>query len=88
MTAGIDTLIKTKTTAEVTNISPNGLWILSNGEEYFISYEDYPAFVTASIRQISDVTADCAGNLHWQELDIDIELESLKTPEKYPLVYR
>ena len=29
-----------------------------------------------------------SGNLHWEDLDADIELDSLENPEDYPLVYR
>lgn len=88
MTAGTNTLVQTKIITEVTNISPNGIWILTNGKEYFISYNDYPVFETASIKQIAAVTTDCSGNLHWEEIDVDIELESLEHPENYPLMFR
>ncbi|MGN0739826.1 MAG: DUF2442 domain-containing protein [Treponema sp.] len=86
MNAGTNTLSVTKT--EVTNISPFGIWILTNDKEYFISYKDYPVFESATIKQIADVTTDFSGNLHWPKLDADIELESLEAPENYPLIYR
>lgn len=86
MNPGMNTLLKTKT--EVTNISPFGIWILSNDKEYFISYKDYPIFENASIKQIADVESDLQGNLHWKELDADIELEALENPEKFSLMYK
>jgi len=86
MQTGTSTLVATKT--EVTNISPFGIWILTNDKEYFISYKDYPVFETATVKQIADVTTDFAGNLHWEELDADIELESLENPDNYTLIYR
>ena len=86
MQTGPSTLVATKT--EVTNISPFGIWILTNDKEYFISYKDYSVFETATVKQIADVTTDFAGNLHWEELDADIELESLENPDNYPLIYR
>ena len=86
MQTGTSTLVATKT--EVTNISPFGIWILTNDKEYFISYKDYPVFEKASIKQIAAVTTDFSGNLHWEDLDADIELDSLENPEDYPLVYR
>ena len=73
--------------AEVANISPFGIWILVKGVELFISYKEYPFFDGASIRDIADVEEDSMGNLHWPQLDIDIETDSLKNPEKYPLIY-
>ena len=86
MQTGTSTLVATKT--EVTNISPFGIWILTNDKEYFINYKDYPVFETATVKQIADVTTDFAGNLHWEELDADIELESLENLDNYPLIYR
>lgn len=86
MQSGTSTLVATKT--EVTNISPFGIWILTNNKEYFISYKDYPVFEKASIKQIAAVTTDFSGNLHWEDLDADIELDSLENPGDYPLVYR
>ena len=65
-------MVATKT--EVTNISPFGIWILTNDKEYFISYKDYPVFENASIKQIAAVTTDFSGNLHWEELDADAVL--------------
>ena len=86
MQNGTSTLVTTKT--EVTNISPFGIWILTNDKEYFINYKDYPVFETATIKQIVEVKTDISGNLHWEELNADIELESLENPDDYPLTYR
>ncbi len=88
MTIGTSTLAAAKTKTEVTNISPYGIWILTNNKEYFISYKDYPVFETASIKQIANITIDFSGNLHLDELDAEIEVESLENPEDYPLMYR
>ncbi len=88
MNFGTNTLKQTKNIVEVTNISPFGLWILLNNTEYFVSNEDYPAFQNATIREIANVEVDFSKNLHWQDLDIDIEFDSLENPEKYPLTYR
>jgi hypothetical protein len=73
--------------AEVTGISPFGIRILVGGVELFIRYREYPSFDGASIKDIADVEEDSMGNLHWPQLDIDIEADSLKNPEKYPLIY-
>lgn len=88
MSFGTSTLQRTKNIVEVTNISPFGLWILLNENEYFISNDDYPAFQSATIRQIANVEVDFSKNLHWQDLDVDIEYESLENPEKYPLIFK
>ena len=74
--------------AEVTNISPFGIWILVNGEEFFMSYKEYPVFENAPIKAVAILEVDSFGNLHWPELDVDIEVDSLRNPGGYPLIYR
>ena len=74
--------------AEVTNISPFGIWLLAaDGQEYFVPYSDYPVFASAAIKDIADVQTDILGNLHWSALDADIELEALRQPQEFPLRY-
>ena len=80
--------LSSKNTAEVTNISPFGIWILVNGDEFFMSYKEYPFFVNAPLKAIAILEIDSLGNLHWPELDVDIEAETLYNPEEYPLIYR
>ena len=73
-------------TTEVTGITPFGFWLISNGTEYFIGYDDYPIFIKASILDIATVETDFMGNLHWPKLDADIEIAALNHPDNYPLV--
>lgn len=72
---------------EVTQISPNGIWIIVADNEYFMSYEDYPWFKEATVAQIHCVQFQHGFHLRWPDLDIDLELDSLASPEKYPLKY-
>ena len=72
--------------AEVTNISKHGFWMLINGKEYFLAFEDFPWFREATISQITNVELLHSHHLYWADLDVDLELESIKNPEKYPLI--
>ncbi len=85
---GTNTLEKINYLPEVTNISPFGFWLLAGGKEYFVSYKDYSVFENASIKDIANVVEDTEGNLHWPELDADIELAALENPQDYPLSYK
>lgn len=87
MNTGTATLTKTKT-AEITNISPFGFWLLQNDAEYFVSFSNYPDLLNATISELNSFEVDFSGNLHWENLDVDIEIEALKHPENYPLIYR
>ena len=73
---------------EVTNVSPQGFWLLLDGRELFVDFERFPWFREASIGGIFDVVRPTSTHLRWPELDIDLEVESLEHPERYPLVSR
>ena len=72
---------------QVTGIERCGFWLLVDGVEYFVPFDDYPVFRQATIDQIYAVQQIGPEQLHWPELDADIELEALKSPENYPLVF-
>ncbi len=65
-----------------------GIWLLVNNIEYFLSFKEYPWFQQAKISDIYDVELLHKTHLHWPGLDVDLELQSLDSPEKYPLIYR
>src|SRR5262245_40384752 len=71
---------------EVTNVSANGFWLLLDGKELFLPFEQFPWFADASIRQITRVQRPSPHHLHWPDLDVDLAVESLEHPEAYPLV--
>jgi len=70
---------------EVTNISSHGLWILSQGKELFLSYEQFPWFKDKTINDIIKVESYGRGILYWPELDVDLSLEIIEHPERFPL---
>jgi hypothetical protein len=79
---------KSTSEVEVSNISNYGIWLLLNEKEYFLSYEEYPWFKDAKVRDILNVILLHEFHLYWEKLDIDLEISSLNTPEQYPLVYQ
>lgn len=72
---------------EVTNVSNHGIWLYVKGIEYFLPFEDFPWFKEAKIGEILEVELFHDNHLRWEKLDIDLEIESLIDPDKYPLVY-
>ena len=75
-------------TLEVTNISQHGFWLYWTDCEFFLPYELYPWFRDAKVKDILDVRLESPNHLYWPELDIDLSLDILEAPEKYPLVSR
>jgi hypothetical protein len=73
---------------EVTNVSPHGFWIFVGEQELFVPFKDFPWFKNASIDQITCVELPSAHHLYWPHLDIDLAVDSLRHPERYPLMSR
>jgi len=71
---------------EVLNISKHGFWLLVHGREYFLPFELFPWFKDVSISLIFNVELPQPHHLYWPDLDVDLELESIESPEKYPLM--
>ncbi len=68
----------------VENITPFGIWLYVKEKEYFLSYEDYPYFQEKTIKSIQKVQLLHAYHLYWSELDVDLGLDNLENPQKYP----
>jgi hypothetical protein len=73
---------------EVTNISARGFWLLIKDREFFVDFDQNPWFKNATVGQILKVRLLRGHHLHWPDLDVDLERESLASPENYPLVYK
>ena len=73
---------------EVSNVSPHGFWLLIGGDELFVSFDKFPWFRDASIGQLTRVELPSPHHLRWPDLDIDLAVESIRSPEKFPLVSR
>jgi hypothetical protein len=73
---------------EVTNVSQHGLWLLLEREELFLPFEQFPWFRNAPIGKVLHVEQPSTHHLYWPDLDIDLAVESIRHPERFPLVSR
>ena len=73
---------------EVTNISKHGFWLLLENEELSLQFSEFPWFQNVPIGKILNVELPSAGHLYWPDLDVDLDLESVRHPKKLPLVSR
>ena len=78
---GIDT-----SGVEVLNISPHGFWLMVRGREYFLSFGDFPWFRHATLDRLFAVQLLHDEHLYWPDLDVDLDLDRIENPGKYPLV--
>jgi len=73
---------------EITNISSHGVWLLSAGKELFMSYDDFPWFKDAPIGKVLNVEEPTPGHFYWPDLDVDLGVESIEHPDRFPLTAR
>ena len=72
--------------AEVTNVSSHGLWLLVGDRERFLGFGDFPWFRDAPIGKVLNVELPAPGHLYWPDLDVDLDVESIEHPDRFPLV--
>ncbi len=72
--------------AEVTHNSKHGIWLLLQGREHFLSFENFPWFKNGPVSAIQNVQLLNEHHLCWPDLDIDLAVESLDHTELFPLV--
>lgn len=80
-----DAIGKNTSAVEVTHISRHGFWLLLGERELFLPFEHFPWFREANIRAIQNVEWPQPHRLYWPDLDIDLAVESIKYPERFPL---
>lgn len=73
---------------EVQGISKHGIWLYVDGKEYFLPFRNYPWFKKAALSSLYNVKCLFGFHLYWPDIDVDLELESLSEPAKYPLMYK
>jgi len=72
--------------AEVTQIDKQGIWLLIGEKESFLPFDKFPWFRDASVGTIHNVELLNNNHLYWPDLDIDLAVESIEHPERFPLV--
>lgn len=57
-------------------------------ECHIVRYKDYPWFRDAKVSDVLNVElSEDKEDLHWPSLDIDIHVDALKNPDKYPITF-
>jgi hypothetical protein len=66
-------------------VSKHGFWLLLGGRELFLSFKDFPWFEDVPVRQLLHVELLHLRHLYWPDLDVDLSVESIEHPERFPL---
>ncbi len=74
------------TSVKVLGLTPHGLWLFAKGEEHFLSFALFPWFKDAPVSAVFNVEAQGRDGFCWADLDVDLSMDGIKHPEKYPLI--
>lgn len=70
----------------VLRTAEDGFWLLLGDRELFLPFSEFPWFRDAPISAILNVEWPQPHHLYWPDLDIDLAVESIEKPERYPLI--
>ena len=76
----------TNTSVKVHAIVANGITVEVQGNTYFLPYSTNPWFESAKVTDVFNVEPVGKSGIRWDALDVDLAIESLAYPEKYPLI--
>ena len=76
----------TTSEAEITQISSHGIWLLVQGKDLFLSFDNFPWFKDAPVSAIHNVELLNERHLCWPDLDVDLAVLSIEDPSSFPLV--
>jgi hypothetical protein len=71
---------------EVIHVSKNGFWVLLGDEELLVPFAEFPWFRQATIEHLTTIEWPTQDHLYWPLLDVDLSVESIRHPDKFPLV--
>ena len=76
------------TSADVLMINDRGIMLSVQGQDYFLSYNRVPWMRDATINEVLDVHMCGQNAIEWPKLEVDLEIDSLRHPERYPLLIK
>uniref|UniRef100_UPI004028EF7A DUF2442 domain-containing protein n=1 Tax=Segatella hominis TaxID=2518605 RepID=UPI004028EF7A len=87
----METILNTNSqdmSVSVLMINDKGIMLSVKGNDYFVSYNRIPWMKHACISDALDVKMSGRNSIEWPKLDVDLEIDSLKHPERYPLIMK
>jgi len=76
------------TSVKILCINAEGISLSVAGKVYFVPYDRVPWFRNARVSEILNVTLMGRMGIRWEDLNVDLEIDSLEHPEKYPHVIK
>lgn len=79
---------RTSPEVQVLGLTPHALWLMVRNRELMLDFKNFPWFRRATMDQVCDVALHHGQHLHWPQLDVDLHLDSIEHPERFPLIAR
>jgi hypothetical protein len=79
---------KSTSGAEVQDITQTAVWVFVKGKEYMLPFSQYPWFRGARVSEVLNLQLLHGTHLYWPDLDVDLGLEVLERPDRFPLMDR
>ena len=76
----------TSADVQVLGLTPHALWLMLGERELMLDFQRFPWFSRASLEDVCDVVLIHRHHLHWPRLDVDLHVDSIEHPERFPLV--
>jgi hypothetical protein len=77
---------RTSDEVEVLGLTPHALWLMVQDRELMLDFTNFPWFRRATMDQVCNVALHHGQHLHWPELDVDLHVDSIEHPERFPLI--
>ena len=72
----------------VAGVNARGFWLRLGARRLFVAYQEFPWFREFTALELSRVRRPAAHHLRWAEFDIDLEVDAIRRPGRYPLIER
>ena len=66
-------------------LSLRGFWLVLGERELFLSFARFPWFREFTLRELTSVRHPSPQHLCWPEFDIDLDVDAIENPRRYPL---
>jgi hypothetical protein len=73
---------------EVVQLTPQAVWLAYHDKEFFLDHDSFPWFLDATATQVFNVQEISPEHFYWPDIDVDLDLERIEHPERFPLVAR
>ena len=61
------------------------VWLLLGEQQLFIAFAQFPWFREFTLRELRSVRRPLPQHLRWPEFDIDLDVDTVEHPARYPL---